>query len=83
MNSPLLDNAIQTIADGWQLRRDEQVPLREIVDEFHQLAVQRPMTDSDWSEWSNELFHSDTQEERRRWEDFLWSMLVSQAFRTR
>ncbi|WP_205855047.1 DUF1549 domain-containing protein [Pirellula sp. SH-Sr6A] len=83
LNSPLLDNAIQTIADRWQLRRDEQVPLREIVDEFHRLAVQRPMTDSDWSEWSNELFHSDTQEERRRWEDFLWSMLVSQAFRTR
>jgi hypothetical protein len=83
MNSPLLDDAIRTIADGWQRQRDEQVPLREIVDEFHRLAVQRPMTESDWDDWSDELIHTDPDEQRRRWEDFLWSMLVSQAFRTR
>lgn len=83
MNGSFLDSSIQAIADRWQQRLEKGVPFRSLVDEFHTLVFQRPMLHSEWEVWSVELISEDPTERRQTWEDYLWSILVSQSFRSR
>lgn len=83
MNGPFLDTTIRAISDGWQDRLSKGEPFRRIIDEFHTLTFQRPMLDSEWQVWFGQLIHEDPLEQRQRCEDYLWSILVSQSFRSR
>lgn len=83
MNSSFLDEAIGAVANGWQVRLESGVALRSIIDEFHQIAFQRPMLDAEWQGWAGEFMLNDPIERRQRWEDYIWSILVSQPFRNR
>ena len=63
------------IADG--------VPVREIVRQLILLALSREATEQELNEWESVLLVEGALEQRRRLEDFFWSLLNSRSFTER
>ena len=54
----------------------------EIVNEFYVRAISRRPSDAELSNWCERLRTADDDERTRRLEDFVWSLLNSEGFRT-
>jgi hypothetical protein len=56
-------------------------PPEEIIRDFYLRAFSRLPEPRELSGWIERVSHADTNEQRRRLEDFVWSLLNSQEFR--
>ncbi|MFZ9090051.1 MAG: hypothetical protein ACO3FE_08165, partial [Planctomycetaceae bacterium] len=58
-----------------------QADTTQIVAEFLQLALCRPVTGSELDHWNTQLLADSAMERQERLEDFVWSLLNSRSFR--
>ncbi len=80
-NGDVINARLKDTRGRLQQLLNSPVEPESIIDEFYVRSLTRHPTPDELAYWLNELNVSDLAERNRRWEDFVWTLLSSTAFR--
>lgn len=81
LNGELINSRLRDPTGRLQTRLREQADTAQIVAEFLQLALCRPVTGSELDYWNTQLLADSAMQRQELLEDFVWSLLNSRSFR--
>jgi len=81
LNGDAINKRLQDSDGRLQQLIAENRSVSEIVDEFHIRGLGRHASDLERAQWKSAIEHPDPAEQKRRLEDFVWSLLNSHQFR--